>query len=85
MRWLTATQNPSGSPSLPNTRTAEGSELASAGRFFVHPAIKKVLCEQAGTDCAWLAKVRPWRNHYYHFHVRLTCPPGAEACEGQTP
>ena len=54
-------------------------------RIFVHPAIKKVLCEQAGNDRAWLAKVRPWWNHYYHFHVRLTCPPGAESCEGQKP
>jgi penicillin-insensitive murein DD-endopeptidase len=49
----------------------------------VHPAIKKVLCEQAGDDRAWLAKVRPWWNHYYHFHVRLSCPPGAEDCKGQ--
>jgi penicillin-insensitive murein endopeptidase len=54
-------------------------------RIFVHPAIKKVLCEQAGNDRAWLAKVRPWWNHYYHFHVRITCPPGAEGCEGQKP
>ena len=45
-------------------------------RIFVHPAIKKVLCEQAGKNRAWLSKVRPWWNHYYHFHVRLTCPPG---------
>jgi penicillin-insensitive murein endopeptidase len=29
-------------------------------RIFVHPAIKKVLCEQAGSDRAWLTKVRPW-------------------------
>ncbi len=36
-------------------------------RIFVHPAIKKVLCEQAGEDRAWLTKVRPWWNHYYHF------------------
>ena len=54
-------------------------------RIFVHPAIKKVLCEQAGKDRAWLAKVRPWWNHYYHFHVRLACPPGAEGCEAQKP
>ena len=54
-------------------------------RIFVHPAIKKVLCEQAGSDRGWLTKVRPWWNHYYHFHVRLTCPPGAEGCEGQKP
>jgi penicillin-insensitive murein DD-endopeptidase len=52
-------------------------------RIFVHPAIKKVLCEQARIDRAWLAKVRPWWNHYYHFHVRVTRPPGSSDCEGQ--
>jgi len=56
-----------------------------ADRIFVHPAIKKVLCEQAGEDRAWLSKVRPWWNHYYHFHVRLTCPPGTDDCKGQKP
>jgi penicillin-insensitive murein DD-endopeptidase len=54
-------------------------------RIFVHPAIKKVLCEQAGNDRAWLAKVRPWWNHYYHFHVRVSCPPEAADCERQKP
>jgi penicillin-insensitive murein endopeptidase len=54
-------------------------------RIFVHPAIKKFLCEQAGEDRAWLAKVRPWWNHYYHFHVRVTCPPEASDCEPQKP
>jgi penicillin-insensitive murein DD-endopeptidase len=54
-------------------------------RIFVHPAIKKVLCEQAGTDRAWLAKVRPWWSHYYHFHVRVTCPPESPDCETQKP
>jgi penicillin-insensitive murein endopeptidase len=54
-------------------------------RIFVHPAIKKVLCEQAGNDRSWLAKVRPWWNHYYHFHVRVKCPPGATDCEAQKP
>jgi penicillin-insensitive murein endopeptidase len=54
-------------------------------RIFVHPAIKKVLCDQAGKDRAWLGKVRPWWNHYYHFHVRLSCPPGSAGCEGQKP
>jgi penicillin-insensitive murein DD-endopeptidase len=54
-------------------------------RIFVHPAIKKVLCEQAGNDRSWLAKVRPWWNHYYHFHVRVSCVPGASDCEGQMP
>ena len=57
-------------------------------RIFVHPAIKKALCQraaEAGKDTAWLGKVRPWWNHHYHFHVRLTCPPGAEGCENQKP
>ena len=54
-------------------------------RIFMHPAIKKVLCKQAGEDRAWLAKVRPWWNHYYHFHARVTCPPGASDCEPQKP
>ncbi len=54
-------------------------------RIFVHPAIKKILCEQAGKDRAWLAKVRPWWGHFYHFHIRLSCPPGAEGCENQKP
>jgi penicillin-insensitive murein DD-endopeptidase len=57
-------------------------------RIFVHPAIKKALCERArnvGKDTAWLGKVRPWWNHHYHFHVRLSCPPGAAGCENQKP
>jgi penicillin-insensitive murein DD-endopeptidase len=55
-------------------------------RIFVHPAIKKALCQMApqmGRDRAWLGKVRPWWNHHYHFHVRLACPPGMEGCENQ--
>lgn len=55
-------------------------------RIFVHPAIKKALCQmapQVGKDRAWLGKVRPWWNHHYHFHVRLGCPPGMDGCENQ--
>jgi penicillin-insensitive murein DD-endopeptidase len=55
-------------------------------RIFVHPAIKKALCEHAkdiSKDTAWLGKVRPWWNHHYHFHVRLKCPPGMDGCEDQ--
>jgi penicillin-insensitive murein endopeptidase len=55
-------------------------------RIFVHPAIKKALCQQAaqvGKERAWLGKVRPWWNHHYHFHVRLACTPGMEGCENQ--
>lgn len=57
-------------------------------RIFVHPAIKKSLCERAdaaGQDTRWLGKVRPWWNHHYHFHVRLSCPSGMEGCKDQPP
>jgi hypothetical protein len=40
-------------------------------RIFVHPPIKKALCDwelaQPGSH-AWLAKVRPYYNHTFHFH-----------------
>jgi len=54
-------------------------------RIFVHPAIKQVLCDQAGRDRAWLSKVRPWWGHYYHFHVRIACPPRSAGCRAQPP
>jgi penicillin-insensitive murein endopeptidase len=54
-------------------------------RIFVHPAIKKALCEGAGGSRGWLAKVRPYWGHYEHFHVRLSCPPGMASCRAQKP
>lgn len=54
-------------------------------RVLVHPALKKALCEAAGTDRAWLAKVRPIFGHYYHFHIRLGCPRGSSNCQSQPP
>ena len=54
-------------------------------RIFVNAAIKKALCRDAGSDRAWLSKVRPYWGHDYHFHVRLRCPPGSTNCEGQGP
>ncbi len=61
-------------------RAASYPEVA---RIFVHPAVKKALCEWAGEDRAWLQKVRPWFKHDDHFHVRLNCPPGNTACVAQ--
>jgi penicillin-insensitive murein DD-endopeptidase len=52
-------------------------------RVFVHPAIKKALCEAAGKDRDWLYKVRPIWGHFYHFHIRIGCPNGG--CETQPP
>jgi penicillin-insensitive murein DD-endopeptidase len=54
-------------------------------RIFVNAAIKKEMCSEAGTDRAWLAKVRPWWGHAAHFHVRLACPPDSPRCKGQPP
>jgi penicillin-insensitive murein endopeptidase len=55
-------------------------------RIFVHPAIKKALCEFAdrtGGDRSWLRRVRPWWGHHYHFHVRLRCARGMSGCRNQ--
>lgn len=58
-------------------------------RVFVHPGIKKALCEwadtgRAGPDRGWLRKVRPIYGHHFHFHVRIACPPGSEGgCKDQ--
>ena len=54
-------------------------------RVLVHPAIKKALCEAGGTDRAWLAKVRPYWGHFYHFHVRIGCPADSPTCTKQAP
>lgn len=54
-------------------------------RILVHPALKKALCEAAGTDRAWLAKVRPYFGHFYHFHMRIGCPKGSAHCQAQPP
>jgi penicillin-insensitive murein DD-endopeptidase len=54
-------------------------------RIFINPAIKRALCREAGEDRGWLSKVRPAVGHNYHFHIRLACPPGEDACADQDP
>jgi penicillin-insensitive murein endopeptidase len=54
-------------------------------RIFVNPAIKRALCREAGADRDWLRRIRPWQGHNYHFHVRLDCPSGDQACQNQPP
>ena len=51
----------------PDVWTHERTEVVRAAaqdpavtRIFVNPAIKKVMCREAGSDRSWLAKVRPW-------------------------
>jgi penicillin-insensitive murein endopeptidase len=52
-------------------------------RIFVHPKIKRELCEVAGEDRAWLRAIRPWYGHDDHFHVRLACPADSPDCKPQ--
>jgi penicillin-insensitive murein DD-endopeptidase len=59
--------------------------MPELARLFVNPAIKRALCREAGADRSWLRKVRPWWGHNYHFHIRLSCPPGSPECRDQEP
>jgi penicillin-insensitive murein endopeptidase len=54
-------------------------------RIFVHPPIKAELCKWArgDKDKAWLAKVRPYFGHNWHFHIRINCPADSPGCKNQ--
>ena len=53
-------------------------------RVFMHPAIKKKMCDTLkGDDRALLYKMRPIYGHHYHFHIRMKCPAGSVNCEDQ--
>lgn len=54
-------------------------------RIFIFPGAKVELCRWAKGDRSWLRKIRPWYGHHYHFHVRLSCPKGAQGCIEQNP
>jgi len=53
-------------------------------RIFVNAAIKKALCEKHAGE-AWMNKVRAYWGHNYHFHIRIRCPEGENACQSQDP
>ena len=57
----------------------------AVARIFLFPGAKVQMCKDERGDRSWLRKVRPWWGHHYHFHVRLSCPPGAAGCENQAP
>jgi len=63
-------------------RAASYSEVQ---RIFVHPPIKKALCDwsRGQPNRRWLAKVRAFYGHNYHFHIRLRCPPNVSGCRAQ--
>ncbi|WP_288131241.1 penicillin-insensitive murein endopeptidase [Microbulbifer sp.] len=71
-------------PRIPNILRL-ASEDPRVARIFVHPTIKRKMCDISGTDNEWLRKVRPWWGHNYHFHVRLNCPPEDKHCKPQSP
>ncbi|WP_417410547.1 penicillin-insensitive murein endopeptidase [Hoeflea sp.] len=54
-------------------------------RIFVHPGIKKKLCDSWTGNRAAMSKIRPYYGHHYHFHIRIKCPPGATGCKSQSP
>ena len=64
-------------------------EDPAVARIFVNAAIKRAMClaerGPGGIDAPWLRKVRPWKGHDHHFHVRLACPQGATGCQDQPP
>ena len=54
-------------------------------RILVHPGIKQKLCDSVKGDRSWLAKIRPYYGHHYHFHMRIKCPQGSGNCKPQAP
>lgn len=55
-------------------------------RIFITPVAKIAMCRDARpADRDWLQKIRPYYGHDSHFHVRLNCPAGSDACQRQTP
>lgn len=60
----------------------QAAAYSNVARIFVHPTIKKELCDRAGIDRNWLRKIRAWYGHDDHFHVRLECP-GERSCIDQ--
>ncbi len=75
--------NSNWSPSHHQVLKAAASDPAVA-RIFVNAAIKRALCaNEPPGDREWLSKIRPWRGHDAHFHVRLRCPPDSPGCQNQ--
>ena len=52
-------------------------------RIFIHPGIKKMLCDTWRGDRTNMGKLRPYWGHHYHFHIRMRCPADATNCKPQ--
>ncbi|WP_368413801.1 penicillin-insensitive murein endopeptidase [Falsiroseomonas sp.] len=59
-------------------------EAPGVDRLLVNAAIKRQLCRDHGGE-AWLRRVRPWRGHDSHMHIRLRCPAGSPDCRDIAP
>ena len=62
-------------------RTA--AQYGNVERIFVHPAIKRELCQRYPNKPNWLRKIRAQYGHHYHFHIRIGCPAGSPGCKPQ--
>jgi penicillin-insensitive murein endopeptidase len=62
----------------------DAASYGSVERIFVHPGIKKELCDTVKGDRSWLSKIRPFWGHDDHIHVRMSCPPGSPDCKPQS-
>ncbi|MEQ1864608.1 MAG: penicillin-insensitive murein endopeptidase [Micropepsaceae bacterium] len=59
-------------------------EAPDVERIFVSPPIKQALCNRTPVnDRGWLRKIRPWRGHTAHMHVRIACPTDSDDCKAQ--
>lgn len=59
-------------------------EMPGLDRLLVNHAIKRELCRRHRGE-AWLRRVRPWRGHDSHMHIRLRCPAGQAECRDIPP
>ncbi|WP_318987538.1 penicillin-insensitive murein endopeptidase [Falsiroseomonas ponticola] len=59
-------------------------EAPGLDRLLVNPAIKRRLCADHRGE-PWLRRVRPWRGHDSHMHLRLRCPADSPECRDIAP
>ncbi|MDB5416117.1 MAG: Penicillin-insensitive murein endopeptidase [Rubritepida sp.] len=59
-------------------------EQPGVDRVLVNHGIKRSLCQMFG-GAPWLHRVRPWRGHDSHMHIRLRCPAGQADCREGPP
>ena len=52
-------------------------------RFFVDSSIKRKLCSMYSGETEYLRRLRPYKNHDDHIHVRLKCPKEDAKCVDQ--